>query len=615
MTDMTLSTTDRQAQALLQQAAAYLQRNDGVQAEAILNRVLTANPGDADALQLLGTLRQLQQSSEEAEQLFRQSLAIKPGQPQVHYNLGTLLRGARRFPEAIAELREAVRLKPNYTEAHLNLGLSLADSGDLAQAEKSIREALRIQPNFLLAKQALSAVLNDMNRPKEAETLLRQTLTLGVRDVRQAAALEHNLGVSLNLQNRHAEALNVFDAAQIKAPDMALVDYNRATALQATGQLDAAVVSYRHALARNPLDLKAHSDLNQLLYRMADEESFLRSYDDALALYPERGELHLGKGHFLFRQDKFEAARDEFEKAKASLRDHVMPHDGLGLVYARLGEFDRAIREHEVAVKMEPENAPAWRNYAETLARAGDAPKAIEAVEHALAIEPENQLAIALRGTALDMMSDPRAEELNDFENFVQSFELAPPEGYPDMAAFNKSLNEYLDVYHRDRKEAIDQSLRGGTQTLEGFFGRGHELVERLRERIDDALATYIGRLKENDKHPLLRRRGAGFGYAASWSSRLHDCGYHTNHVHPKGWISSAYYIDLPEAVANAQGKQGWIKFGEPYFDAGLKNPIRRTIQPKVGTLVLFPSYMWHGTVPFRSSHPRTTIAFDVVPK
>jgi hypothetical protein len=38
-------------------------------------------------------------------------------------------------------------------------------------------------------------------------------------------------------------------------------------------------------------------------------------------------------------------------------------------------------------------------------------------------------------------------------------------------------------------------------------------------------------------------------------------------------------------------------------------------VQPRVGTLVLFPSYMWHGTVPFRSTQARTTIAFDVVPR
>jgi hypothetical protein len=29
---------------------------------------------------------------------------------------------------------------------------------------------------------------------------------------------------------------------------------------------------------------------------------------------------------------------------------------------------------------------------------------------------------------------------------------------------------------------------------------------------------------------------------------------------------------------------------------------------------VLFPSYMWHGTIPFRDAALRTTIAFDAVP-
>jgi Putative 2OG-Fe(II) oxygenase len=37
-------------------------------------------------------------------------------------------------------------------------------------------------------------------------------------------------------------------------------------------------------------------------------------------------------------------------------------------------------------------------------------------------------------------------------------------------------------------------------------------------------------------------------------------------------------------------------------------------VQPVLGRLVLFPSYMWHSTVPFRGPTPRTTIAFDVVP-
>ena len=37
-------------------------------------------------------------------------------------------------------------------------------------------------------------------------------------------------------------------------------------------------------------------------------------------------------------------------------------------------------------------------------------------------------------------------------------------------------------------------------------------------------------------------------------------------------------------------------------------------VEPEAGQLVLFPSWMWHGTRPFRSTGSRLTIAFDLVP-
>jgi hypothetical protein len=37
-------------------------------------------------------------------------------------------------------------------------------------------------------------------------------------------------------------------------------------------------------------------------------------------------------------------------------------------------------------------------------------------------------------------------------------------------------------------------------------------------------------------------------------------------------------------------------------------------VRPTVGMLVLFPSYFWHGTVPFTGSRARLTVAFDIVP-
>src|SRR6202789_2518698 len=607
MTDTASFPATAQTRPLVAEAMAAFQRNDATHSEILLEQALAENSQDVDALQLLGLVRRAQGRGGDAEDLYRPSLAIRPEQANVHHNLGNLLREQGRHDEAIAAQREAVRLKPNYVEAHLGLGLALSEKGEHAAAEKSLREALRIQPNFLFAQQSLGGVLNDLGRPKDAEAVLRRAVAAGSRNPRQVAALEHNLGVSLSLQQRHAEAIQLFDAAQAKAPDMPLVDYSRGNALQHLGHLDAAVRSYGRALERNPIDMLAHRDLNHVLYRLADDGEFLRSYDDAMALYPQVGALPLAKAGFLLLKEDYRGAQEAFARAAPLLPGNIAPHDGLGLVHARLGDFDAAIHAHETALRMEPENADAWRNFAETLIRAGDAPKALDAAERSLAIAPQHQGTLAIWGTALRILDDPRDETLNDYENFVQIFEIKPPAGYSDIESFNRDLNHYLDSLHRDKREVIEQTLRGGTQTLENLFGRGHDLVDRLRARIDEAVSAYIARLKDDESHPLLKRRSPKFAYSGSWSSRLRDCGYHTNHFHPKGWISSAYYVALPEAVEDAKGQQGWIKFGEAPFATEQKNPIRRSVQPQPGALVLFPSYMWHGTVPFRAEQARTT--------
>jgi tetratricopeptide (TPR) repeat protein len=615
MTDTITAPAANHLNALLSQALVHLQRDNFPDAERLISDALAIAPDRADALHMLGLVRRGQGRNAEAEQLYRRSIELDPAQPATHYNLGVLYRSMARPALAVAALREAVRLKPNYTTAHLALGLALHDQNLLEDAEKQYRQALRLQPNYLMARQSLGAVLNDLKRPKEAESVLRSALASAANDPRQIAALEVNLGVSLQRQQRHDEALKLFDSAQARVPDIAHVDYNRGNSLQAKGLQAEALESYRQAVRREPLNMEAHLDLNQLLYRLGDDENFLRSYDEAAMVHPQMGVLPLNKGYFLLQTEKYEAANEAFSRAVPMLTGNVAPLDGQGLALARMGRFDDAIHAHEAALRLEPENADVLRNMGETLIRAGDAEKARTMLERSLVIEPYHQGTLAIWSTALDLLQDPRGETLADYEKLVQVFEIDPPEGFSDMESFNHELSAYLEKMHTDKREVVTQSLRGGTQTMENLFDRGHDLVERLRARIDEAVTTYISRMKADETHPLLKRRREGFGYSGSWSSRLHDCGFHTNHFHPKGWISSAYYVALPEVVDSAEGQQGWIKFGEPAFEAGLKTPIRRTIQPHAGRLVLFPSYMWHGTVPFHSQAPRMTIAFDAVPK
>ena len=604
---------DAQQSAMLDRAVEHLSRDEVASAEQLVVGVLERDQHNFNALQLLGTVRSLQNRPQEAEQLYVRSLSLNRNQPRVLVNIGHLMRPQGRHAAAAMAYKEAVTLQPNYTLAHFNLAVTLHEVGAFEEAERSYRETLRLDPSHISAQIGLGAVLNNLKRSAEAEELLKPLLDK-TTDPQLLAALEHNLGAARNNRNDHVGALAHFDRALAHVPQHFGAEHSKADALNYLGREDEAVEAFRRSLAINPQNLGAHRDLNQLLYRLNRDDEFLKSYDDAAQKAPHMTQFPIAKANFLLNQDRHEEARETFERVIAREPNNTDALNGLAVANLKLKRFGEAIAAYEKGLALAPSHTYLLNGLATTLVLAGEPKKAVMMAEHALSFAPHDQTALGVLGTAWRLAGDAREFDLNGYDKFIRVYDLEPPKGYSDMDAFNRDLNAYLDTLHPNVREYIDQSLRNGTQTLGNIFDGGHELVGKLKTRIEEAIARYIREIGTDAKHPLLSRRTNAFNFSGSWSSRLRDCGYHTNHLHPGGWISSAYYIALPEAVADADSKAGWIKFGEPGFDLELRDPVRRAVQPQPGRLVLFPSYMWHGTVPFRSKQTRTTIAFDVVP-
>jgi hypothetical protein len=256
------------------------------------------------------------------------------------------------------------------------------------------------------------------------------------------------------------------------------------------------------------------------------------------------------------------------------------------------------------------------------LLQAGQHTQAAQVAETAVRLDPLDQQAWATLGLAWRATGHPGEHWLDDYAQHVQAYDLPPPEGWSDMASFNRALTAALEAMHTDAQAPIDQTLRHGSQTMDNIFDQGHPLVEQLKGRICQAVDRYIAHLESlpaDDSHPLRGRTSPHWRYTDSWSSRLRSSGFHTNHVHSHGWISSCYYVALPPVMtAGGDGddkRAGWITFGTPDITVpGCDLAPRRQEQPRAGRLVLFPSYMWHGTLPFTDTQPRLTIAFDVVP-
>jgi len=568
--------TDLIAASILQ-AADFVRQGEWRRAEVLLMQVLAANPGEPDGLQLLGLVRENQSRVADAEQLLRQSLALRPAQPHVQVHLGRILAQAGRHQDAIDVLQAAVQ--PDLFDAFVILAQVQFTIGDLAAAEENYRAALRLNPKSQVALLGLGVLLNTLRRPAEAEALLRTAAENVARPAPWQAKVAASLGQSLDLQGKPQEAID----------------------------------AWRRAIALDPTQEEAHRELNALLYRMGRQDEFLTSYDEAAGGAAARGALLLQKAAFLIDAERFEEARDCFAQLAAAAPRSAGPQNGLAAAHAGLGRLDAAIAAYEKSLALQPNDGATKVRLACVLLQTGESRRALDLTEEALPRMPLDQATLAVHELALRANDDPRAQWLADYERHIQIFDLEAPQGFCSMADFNAALNAHLDTLHTDLREPVDQTLRHGTQTAPSLLAGRNALLTALRQRIEEAISAYIGRMPPQKDHPLTSRRGAGFAFAGSWSSRLQTQGFHANHVHPQGWISSCYYVAVPDAVLDRTAQQGWIKFGEPSFK--LRDTVRRTVQPVPGRLVLFPSYMWHGTIAFHAATARTTIAFDVVPR
>jgi tetratricopeptide (TPR) repeat protein len=586
----------------VQNAFALFKRGDTAGAEDILVKL----PEDASALHLLGVMRVRQQRLDEAAELLARSVALQPGEAQAQMNLGKVLGTLGRHDEAIDALGQALSLAPSLSEARLALARSQRANGRLEDAILSYQAFLTTQPRHGAAVLGLADALMTARRSQEAETLLSDALSAST-DRKLATDLKAALARATR-KTKPADALAYMDQALALDASRTEISHARPGLLEELRRYDDAKTAYRKLLEQDPASAELHKGYNDLLYRLGEEDEFLASYERA----PRLQNLALDKAGFLLSAGRHAEANECFKAVAARYGDSKQTALGTGQSLLKAGDASSAMAAFQEAAARFPDQPEIRCSLAIALCQLGDPRQAEREVTVALKTDPLNQHALAMQGTCWRLMNDERDEALNGYDEFIQASDLEPPDDFSDTASFHAELLPLLDAMHPPTREYLNQSLRGGSQTTENILEHGHALLEKLRGRIEDAVRRYINGLRKDERHPYLSRAHDGFRFSGSWSSRLRDNGFHINHLHPDGWISSCYYVDLPPAVNDQQEQQGWIKFGQPSFDVGLAP--RRTIQPAAGRLVLFPSYMWHGTIPFHDQHPRTTIAFDALP-
>ncbi len=180
---------------------------------------------------------------------------------ELNFHKATALVQQRKVNEAIASFEAALQFDASHKAARQALVILLLDTGRNENAETILQEGLEIYPHQSGFAMLLARLQLERGALTQAVTTMEKTLPYADT----LAGYQAFLGLLLQRQQRHKEAISHYQAALNIAPDNGdwLIAY--ATSLQAMQQQDEARVAYLHALESKALDPEAQRFVLQKL--------------------------------------------------------------------------------------------------------------------------------------------------------------------------------------------------------------------------------------------------------------------------------------------------------------------------------------------------------------
>ena len=541
-------------------------------AQVILKKLLRQVNITPQIMSLSGDINKATGKLDAAVKDYRQAVTMAPKTPELHYNLALALFANSNIVEARVALERALNIRPDYVKALVLLGRCLAATEQFDDAQQAFTKAITIEPNNYLphyrlgrlhvykgnsakATESLDASLNINQQLMPAqEALVLNSIYSGEHQT-TADLIEASLRIAPNNESIIAIAT---DWAIENKQDNPYHYYDKAWQNRPTANLFKDFI--------NSLILSSDSSRAEIL--MADYEA---SIGKDLAWESAKLKILETQGHY---EEMISLIKSSPRRSK-----HQMYNC---LAHFALGHYGTS---YDCAQKL----------------------------HHS---QPSNQYYLALLTTALRCLGDKRYDQLADYNKLILQANLDTQfENSPRFRDFKTDLIAHLNQLHVTRRAPLQQSVRGGTQTPGNLFAQSKSpLIHSLKHSIADVSQPFFSRLKSaglNESHPIITAFPDTPYFHASWSIRTAEGGFHKSHIHSKGWYSSACYIDVPEVI-NDESDAGYLVLGKPPFKTKDELEPDYSIKPKAGSLILFPSYVWHATQSYQGKGNRLVVAFDV---
>jgi predicted O-linked N-acetylglucosamine transferase (SPINDLY family) len=327
-------------------------------AEQLYRQILSIDPANADALNLLGVIAHQLGKHEVAVGHISAAIQHRSTDARFHINLGGVWKACGEPEKAVLCYRQALALNTDLADGHYNLGLVLQERGQLEEAASCYRRAVQCDSRFASAHYNLGTVLYAQARYADAAACFERTLQLRPDHV----GAHTNLGNALKDLGQREAALAEFRRVLELRPDYAVGHCNLGNALAAAGQMDAALACFRKALEFSPDLVNAYNCLGKELAAVGQQEEGLACLRRALQLKEDFLEGHSNLCYLLYFTPGHDArsildAHRRWDRQHAeSLAKQIQPHsnDRSPDRRLRLGYVSPDFRDHVVGRNLLP---------------------------------------------------------------------------------------------------------------------------------------------------------------------------------------------------------------------------------------------------------------------
>lgn len=370
-------------------------------------------------------------------------------------------------------------------------------------------------------------------------------------------------------------------------------------------KLNKAITEYKKSIKFNSNYFEPYYNLGNLFMRYKLANDAIVNYEKVVKLKPDFLEAYIRLGNAYKYINKFDETIKTFKRLVEINPNFPGGHINLGAALQDAGYFEKAIphlkkfgrasKARVLECLYSLKKFEEYKNYQSELARN----------------DPAN-----IRASTISVFVSSQTDLIN-LNNFCKkpfnyiSIKNIRNENFNKDSAWQNLLKDIKEV--DEFWEPSGKVTRNAYKTHDNIFDYQQKNIQKLKEIILNQINIFKKtHLKNSDDFIKLWPKSFQL---YGWHVRYKKLGHQTLHVHPDGWLSGVFYIKIPKERKKNEGaiKFSLHGFNYPIFNKEKKIPSKYYL-PKSGDLVLFPSSLFHGTVPCESEEERQVVAFDLRP-